>query len=144
MSIRSSISSFCYKLLIYSRFWCSFLILLFSALFRRREHQATERDITSLTPCAEGVVGPPTTSRSSGVHSVATLMPRCAPVSIATSVRFQLFIFLLVMQRGPTLVSLVFVYYLRLAPLVAEWLQPRGHHWLMSGPISLLIIFLEN
>ena len=51
-------------------------------LFRRREHQATERGITSLTPCAEGVEGHPSTSRSTGVPSVATQLQRCAPVSM--------------------------------------------------------------
>ena len=51
-------------------------------VFRRREHQATERGITSLTPCAGGVVGRPSTSRSTSVHSVATQLQRCALVSV--------------------------------------------------------------
>ena len=50
-------------------------------VFRRREHQATERGITSLTPCAGGVVGRPSTSRSTSVRSVATQLQRCALVS---------------------------------------------------------------
>ena len=57
------------------------VVMKFCSVFRRREHQATERDITSLTPCAEGVGGHPTTFRRESAPNVATLLPRCGHVS---------------------------------------------------------------